>query len=443
MDEHLTIEVEQSPSLKDARGRFLGEMCAWAERVISAHPSGITPTGHDGCTFITPWAVYARASGDGRVADFMRKCRDNAKAHFEAAGKWLDGYWRRQEAHHGTEHFDIFLHALWQLSPDDAETVRQFEDAAEHIGNWKSGFPEWYDWRRGVFRSFHLGTEHVGEPSVNVPDHVRFLSLALGAFKMTGRTRYLDLARQYGGRWADAILTAPELPVGLDENGAAYTLGRDQTAYRSFAGAAPDDLSANPPRAENLLASGVPDVMLRLWQLTSDLPFRDAATRITDAAAIELASPIAWQAHAAVRRWRVVTGSDRYDAQVRALAGACVRRIETLTMVPVTTERRRQDAMGLRRDKPDWLDERREPAPSPLLWALCATVTEDEAMMTRAVDLGLAYFRLAQRAFGDEAEHGCGAASLCAVARGHGRLNGAGVVTEVLSPALDSPVPSP
>ena len=77
------------------------------------------------------------------------------------SGQWLDGYWRRQEAHHGPEHFDLFLRALWELDPKDAETVRQFDDAAEHIGNWKPGLPDWYDWERGVFVS-HLVLVRLG-----------------------------------------------------------------------------------------------------------------------------------------------------------------------------------------------------------------------------------------------------------------------------------------
>jgi len=436
MAKSLTLRVEPSASLRQAAENFLDEVRAWVERVIEANPDGVTSDSHDGGTFMVPWAVYAQASGDGRVAEFMRSYRDNAKAHFEAAGKWLDGYWRTQEAHHGPEHFQLFMHTLWSLDPTDAETVRQFEDAAEHIGNWKDGFPKWYDEERGMLRSFHLGTESVGKAAPNVPEHVRFVDMAVKAHEMTGAGRYLEFARAYGGRWAEAVLAGPELPVALDEDGAVYDLAADRERYRAFAGAAPKDLTQDLPRAENLLASGVPDVMLRLWQITGEDTFRAAAERITDAAAAALDSPIAWQCQAAVRRYRETTGSDRYDEQVAALAGVCGPQLEQLTIVPEVEGKPMGDPMGMRRDKPDWLDERGGLAPGPLLWALCGLVTDDEALLTRAVDLGAAHFRLGQRAFGDVTAHGCGSRSLSAVARGHGRLNGAGVVTEVLAPAL-------
>jgi len=185
----LTVVVAESASLAEAADAFLDEMRAWVEAVLEAHADGFVSDSHDGGTFMVPWGVHARATGDRRAVEFMRRYRDGAKARFEASDQWLDGYWRRQEAHHGPEHFGLFLRALWELDPKDAETVRQFEDAAEHVGNWKPGLPDWYDWDRDVFRSFFLGTEHVGEPGPDVPEHVRFVALALTAREMTGKGR--------------------------------------------------------------------------------------------------------------------------------------------------------------------------------------------------------------------------------------------------------------
>jgi len=132
-----------------------------------------------------------------------------------------------------------------------------------------------------------------------------------------------------------------------------------------------------------------------------------------------------------------VTGSGRYDEHVLGVSGEHLRPVRELTIVPVVEREPGGFAMGMRGDKPDWFDERGEPAPSPLLWTLRAEVAEDESLLRRAVDLGLAYFRLGREAFGDTVHHGCGSRSLCAVARGHGRLGGAGVVTEALAPALE------
>ncbi len=436
MAEKLTEKVDQSPSLSSAIDRFLNAVHAWTKRVLAAYPEGFTSDSHDGGTFMLPWTPYIRTSGDTGPLQFMRHYRDEAKRHFEETEKWLDGYWRRQEVHHGTEHFDLFLRALWYVDPEDRETVRQLEDAAEHIGNWKPGFPGWFDWNTGLFRSLYLGTEYVGEYADNVPDSVRMASLSLLAHDMTNCDRYLALARAHIDRWANALTGGEALPVALGAQGAVYSLGTAEDSYRTFAGAAPDDFSTNLPRAENLIASGVPDILLELWQKTGKDQYKAAAEKIIDIAATVVESPIAWQAQAAVRRYRDTTNSDRYDKRVRGFSGDDLRTVETLTIVPDVETRCVTGPLGIRGDKPDWLEQDGKPAPSPLFWALHALINGDEELLTRAVDLGLAHFHLAERVYGDVTHHGCGSRSLAAVCRGHGRLNGAGVVTEVLEPAM-------
>lgn len=432
MADRLHLAIRPSDDKDEAVQRFLDAIRQWTRRTVDAFPDGYVSDSHDGGTFMVPWVPYIRATDDPVPLDFMRRYRDAAKRHFEKTGQWLDGYWRRQEAHHGTEHFDIFLRALWQLDPADPHTVEQLEDAAEHIGNWKDGLPQWYDADANLFRSMHLGTEVVGEPTCNIPDHLRLVSLCLLAHAMTRRERYLRLAREYGLRWADAVTRAETLPIGIDADGPVYDLGEDETTYRSFVGAAPKDLSQNLSRAENLIASGAPDLFLELWQRTHVREFRGAAERLVDLATDVLASPIAWQAQAAVARYRRQTTDTRYDNAVATLPPEALRPVQTLTLVPAPDTPCTSGPMGMRGDKPDWLDEDGAPAPSPLLQALAAEVAQDDALATQALDLALAHFHLAQQAFGDTCEHGCGSRSLAAVARGHGRLNGAGVVSEVL-----------
>ena len=434
-----SMPVPASNSLEEATNAFLDSLRAWVLRVVEQHPDGVPYASHDGGTFMVPWTVLAGSEAGNPAIEFMRRYRDGAKRHFEEAGQWQHGYWRKQEAHHGTEHFDIFLRALWTVAPDDRATVRQLEDAAEHIGNWVAGVPPWYDVETGLFRSMFLGTDFVGAASVNIPDHLRMASLLLLAFRMTGKERYYLLARDYGRKWAAALTEREELPVAVGPNGPLFGLGDDESTYRSFAGAAPAEFATPESRAENLIASGAPDLMLDLWQLSHEDRFRAAAERIIDATLDWLASPVAWQVQAAVGRHRAATRSKRYDAAVLAVPEASLEPIRELTIVPEVETRACTAPLGMRGDKPDWLDQDARPAPSPLLWALRAHVDDNQGLLTRAVDLAHTHFALAQRAFGDVTDHGCGSRSLVAVCRGHGRLNGAGVVTEVLEPALASP----
>ena len=438
MPDTITLTVEPSSSLQAAADSFIQAIGAWTKRVIAAYPEGFISDSHDGGTFMIPWAPYIKATGDERPLAFMQKYRDEAKRHFEETDQWLDGYWRRQEVHHGTEHFDLFLRELWYLQPDDCETVHQLEDAAEHAGNWKPGFPEWFDWESGLFRSLYLGTEFVGEFSRNIPDSVRVARVSMLAYEMTGKERYLNLVCNHIETWVQSLIENEILPVGIDEEGGVFDLDEDgQAFYNQYVGAAPPDFNEQLTRTENLIASEMPDLLLELWRKLGENRYKRAAEKIIDQAVAELNSPVAWQVQAAVRRYRKITGSTRYDKPVRNVPQNNLRPIDQLNIVPEVESHQVTGPLGMRIDKPDWLDQNGNAAPSPLLWALQAVVTGDEQLMTQAVDLGLAYFRLAEKAYGDVTHHGCGSRSLAAVSRGHGRLNGAGVVTEVLSPAIE------
>ncbi len=437
MAENHTTQVTSSRSYEHAIDRFLEAIGDWIYCVRQEYPDGFSSDSHDGGTFMTSWIPYIDVTSDEAAIRFMQDYRDQARAHFDETDQWHHGYWRKQEAHHGTEHFDIFLRALWEVQPNDDETVRELEDAAEHVGNWVDDIPEWFDYETGLFRSIYLGTEFVGDPTCNLPDHIRLVRLSLLAYEMTGKDRYLTLASQHGQLWANAINNHDGLPAAIDATGPVKKLeGEDEDTYRSFAGAAPDDLESLLPRAENLIASAHPDALLSLWTHTGNDAFLYAAQKILDVAAQELASPIAWQVHGTIRRYRTIAHSQRYDDAVTEVAQEAFRPVEELTIVPEPEDRCVDRMMGMRGDKPDWLDENGAPAPSPLLIMLRGLVEKEEELMIRALDQGLAHFQLAREVWGDITHHGCGSQSLSAVCRGHGRLNGAGVVTEVLVPAI-------
>lgn len=84
---------------------------------------------------------YVRATGDADALAFLKRLRDDVRDYFTRTGQWHHGYWTMQEAHHGTEHFELFLGMLYRLDPDDAATTAQLLDAAEHIVNSVPGIP--------------------------------------------------------------------------------------------------------------------------------------------------------------------------------------------------------------------------------------------------------------------------------------------------------------
>lgn len=435
--------IQRSKNLPDAYVRFGAEIAAWT-RDAMAEFGGQEPTDvHDQATYTTSWAPYALATGDADVRRFMLDLRDRIAVHFETNGQWRHGYWRMQEAHHGTEHFELFLGALSDMAPGDTATAKQLDDAAEHLGNWSNEVPDWYDWDRHLYRSMWFGTDglkHEDRAALNVPDHLRCVNIALLAYRATSDERYLQLSVAYAGRWADAILARPELPVGLDADGGVYALeGEARESYRKVAGMAFSSegkgLDSELDRAENFLASGVIKTFLELFERTQEERFLRAAERLLDELATQVSDPDAGAALADLRRYRRVTGRTRYDAALRSAAAALdpasIQELQLETPPKVDV---RPAGIGKRADMPRWLENGRPRRHAPVLLGLVAEMDGNEQWAREALDLGRAYLSLARQQFPHGRHHGCAARTISAVARGHGRDNHAGVITEVYAP---------
>ncbi len=438
-----SVAIDEIASLPDARDALLAELGDWVTQCVH-ELSGAPPLdGHDQGTFTASWPVWIWTTGDEQALAFMKRLQVAARAHFTESGAWRHGYWADQEVHHGTEHFDVFMRALWRLNPADGEVVAQFTDAAEHLGNWAGGVPEWFDPGTGLFRSMYLGTEAVWTGpgyELNVPEHLRCVNMALLAHEMTDEFRYLDLAERHGGLWADAVLAERRLPVGLAAEGPVYTFADPAAkAYRGFAGQMAAMESA-VDRAENFLASGGTQALLRLWERTGERRFREAAGKLIRALVTQLIDPDAGPAAHAVRLWRRTTGDTSFDEAVLSASGTLEPfAFAELTVEPDVQRDGRPSGVGKRTDMPRWYEDGRPRTCNPILLAVAAEVTGDDALAARALCIAHAYLRLAREAFPHGREHGCSARSVSAVVRGHGRNNGAGVATGVLEPLMDWP----
>jgi hypothetical protein len=433
------IEIPVSGSFAEATEAFLTELREWAQESIEAFDETGPSDGHDQVNFTLAWAPLIH-DGDWDLLDVMQRWRDEVRDRFVASEQWHHGYWCKQEAHHGTEHFDLFLGTLYRLSPDDPETRRQIQDACEHIGNWVRGVPEWFDWGTGLFRSMWLGTREVkDEPAfrANVADHMRLVNLSLLGFEATGNGRYFEVAGMHAGRWAQAILDGPCLPVALLPGGPLYAVDEDlRKNYHGFAGMA-GSLADDVDRAENLLASGAIDAFLMLHRLTQEEAWLEATRRLLDVLVTQVADPDSGAAVQAIMQYRLQCSDWRYDDALALAYREAEWGAKTLGVQPMKREGPRPAGIGKRSDKPDWFEDGEPRKLSPLLLAAIAEICESEELARQAMDLGQAYLRLARQALPGDCRHACGANSVAAVARGHGRENNAGVVTGVLQPLMD------
>jgi hypothetical protein len=435
-----TIAIERSPDLRVACHRFLDDIGAWVFECIAEFGDQPPTEKHDQATYTTGWEPYIHTTAEAAPLQFMKELRDQIARKFTDEGVWAHGYWKQQEAHHGTEHFELFLATLWRLDPGDFGTVSHFLDAAEHLGNWSEEVPEWFDWQAGIFHSMYFGANGVfGDTGsrLNIPDHFRCLSLALIAHDMSDDAHYLELASLYGGRWADAILDRKLLPVGLDNVGGVYALNKASTKAYHGVRVQTADLRENVNRAENMLASSAVDALVRLWQLTNEERFRRAACKLLDVLTEVLNDPDAGPAADCVRHYRQVTEDTAYDSRVAAAVeslGSC--EIRELGIEPIVQRDSKPAGVGKRKDMPQWFEDGGPRRHNPILLALAAEISGDESLATRTVDLARAYFRLARKVYPSGRHHGCSSRSVSAVCRGHGRDNHAGMTTAVLSPIM-------
>jgi hypothetical protein len=344
------------------------------------------------------------------------------------------------EAHHGTEHFELYLGMLLRLGPGDGDTIAQLVDAAEHMGNWVDDVPPWFDWQSGLFRSSFFGADGVRlDPGMelNIPDHLRCVNISLLAHRATAQSRYLELATLYAGRWADAILADERLPIGLTVAGPIYDFNAENEAvYRSYMGEA-SALALPVDRAESFLTSDAINTFLYLGDQSGEERFVMAVRRLLDALSTQLTDPDAGAAADAIRTYRCRTMDSRYDEKVlSATAGYAVDSVCEIGFESDQKLGYRPSGVGKRSDMPVWLEDGVPRRHNPITLAVAAELNRDETQAIQAVDLARAYFLLARQAFPDGRDHGCAARTVSAIARGHGRENNAGVTTAVLMPML-------
>jgi hypothetical protein len=439
--ERLEMEVPRSVSLAPACEAMLSELRGWIGECIDHYGDADATNGHDQGTFVTSWTPHVRRGGDRAIA-FAKTMRDRIRNRFRTCDWWYHGYWRMQEAHHGTEHFELFLGELWRWDPRDKETIRQIDDAAEHLGNFSPDVPPWLNPQTSLYRSVFFGTDgvkHKPGSDVNVPDHFRCMNIALLAADATGNGRYEVLARNCARRWAKAILSVDAIPAGLASTGPVFALhGEGKQKHRGFFGQTPE-LVDDVNRAENLLASGAVGTLLELWRRGGGEEMLQAAQRICDVLATQLGDPDAGCAADAIRTWRrIAPRPGRYDTRViDAVRNADPFGFDCLAVAPCVQRDSRPQGVGKRQDMPEWFEDDRPRGTNPITLSLAAEITGDAHLAVRAVDLARAHFALARQAYPDGRDHGCSARTVNAVARGHGRENGSGMVTAVLTPMLE------
>jgi len=395
---------------------------------------------HDQLTYTTSWLPYYQLTKDTRILYFIKLWRDRVQDYFRSTDQWFHGYWKEQEVHHGTEHFQLFLATCWSMDPTDPTTQLQFQDAAEHTFFTPPSCPEWFNPQTCRFRSMYLGTCNVDESpgtQLNIPDHFRCIHLALLDQRMRRCSKIQEHVVAYAQEWAEAVVYGPSIPLGLSTQGAVYSLDdMDLATYEQFAGEL-GSLHSDVDRVENIFASGGIEAFLAIWKQTNRFIFLQAAEKLLNIGIEQLTDPDAAVLIPTVRRYEILTGNEQFTRRIlKRFHTTPPERIEQISLVPQPKRSKRNSGFGKRTDQPTWLENGEERTSNPIMEVWQGQRRGTISRIIDGLDVARTYFILAQEAF-PYGEHGCSAQSVNAICRGHGRDNHAGMVTAALAPVLE------
>ena len=422
------------------------EMRRWLKQSMMLDPPGPNDGGEDEANYALAWFPHYLITGDSNVLEHFGTLK-------EALGGWVKrdcyhGYEKKAEAHHGPEPFLLFLPRYLGLKPEDTEAISLLTDAAEHIGNWVSEIPDWYDYARDTFIGYNIGTEFVDNQDKDryeLAEHFRFIHIALATYNITGEKRYVDWAIRYGQKRAERIINASEpMPLlwDLNENGLSEEEVNEKNLHRLVASGhhIPGDPLAG---IENLLASGAIYALGDLYLLTGDKIYKSAARRIVEPLLTSLIDPFNDPAAAAISYYRWTFRDTMYDSAIEeGLQQLTTNPPELLALVFPQEIRRRELGVGKRSDMAywgEWTDDGsvkpiREPSTATL--TLAYQLTGDAAYAQRAIQNAAIRLNIARRVLRGGREHADMGGAVCSVAAGHGRNWGYGAVTACYGPLL-------
>lgn len=405
---------------------------------------------HDEGTYLTAWREYQLHAADPAVNSYAMNMLGKADAWLKR--HLVHGYWRKQEVHHGVEHFIIFLAWIHELDPAEPVHARQLRDAAANITDTWSKKLKWYDPATNRFTSLYLGTRYVDpSKSLNIAEHLRLVRLAWLGLACGGNPGLAGFIKAYSHEWASQVASGDEIPLYLGEftEPDASQRARNQAEFakdaQSFVGAAPKQITPRT-RAEIHVANGTPGLFMALHAATRDLVYLDAAERVVVTVLGQLGSPyahpvgdLAWQLHRAGRLPGLAATLEPVKARLDAIEGHALA-------IKIVRGIRWHDTpyfntVGMRKDMPaievtcQDSGERVE-MPSPATLGLLYRITGKPGYLRLALDYTRVILENAKPSYPEDREHGCGAAALHAFCIGHGRNWGAGFASTALRAAL-------
>ena len=208
------------------------------------------------------------------------------KQLFDWAEKKLhNGYFRMDDAHHGTELFLGFLPRYIDFFPEDQRAKELIINVANYIGNWNNKTDEWYNYSLKNFNSWYFGSSGTDQSThykFNTADHLRFVHISLLAWRISSDQKYLDWSINYSREFAKRIVLSKNIiPVAWDCNWNEFFSEDMKDTEEKFLAANHHHLKNDPLSGiENLIASGAIYIFGQLYIITKDNIFLKASKKI-------------------------------------------------------------------------------------------------------------------------------------------------------------------
>lgn len=456
--EILEGKIEISADIKDAKEKLLNELFLWFQDIKMRHANTPWQGIHDEGTYLLSFRELLKLTIDeSKKRDILQFLEERLKS----SDKWLDhhlkdGYWSNQEAHHGIEHFCIYLNWMREVFPDHPIVKKQVMNASRHIIEKVHKKKPWYDTESKRFISIFLGSRKNGDEYFNVVEHLRFVRLAWFGYIYTKNKQLYDFMVDYSNEWKQAIVSSnlkTMIPTYLEYKNIQYgdLSEKYRLLYRKVVGAAPKDATIEA-NAELHIANGTVPLFFHLYNLTQDKSYLKANKIILNPLLKQLQSPFA---HPLGPLFYKMYTFGFYPELKELESQLNVKEILPLlneSKIIITKQVNWKDpkyhhlknTVGMRKDMPEISVISKDGKPvsmlSPGTLNLLYQITHNEQYCIIALDYTRTILNLVKTKYDDGRKHGCGSQTVSAFCIGHGRNWSAGYVATALRSLIPNDV---
>jgi hypothetical protein len=451
MTQDLTAKITISPTIEDAKEQILNELFLWFKDVQSRHSNTPWIGIHDEGTYLLSFREFIKLTFDEskrqEIINFLMERLQACDLYFDKHLK--DGYWSRQEAHHGIEHFCIFLNWMHELMPHHPIVKKQILNASRHLIEKLHKKEPWYDKESKRFVSIFLGSKRNGREYFNAVEHLRFIRLAWMGFWYDNNSDLYKILIEYSNEWKQAILSNSIIPTYLEYKNISYQdlSERYRLLYRSVVGAAPQDATMEA-NAEIHIANGTIPLFFHIYSLTQDQGYLEASRRILNALKPQLQSKYAHPLGSLFfKMFSLGYFPELKDLEIHLGIKEYIPLINESTMIINQNVNWKdpkyynlKNTVGMRRDMPEIIinakNGKQIALPSPGTLSLLYKITHNHEYCIIALDYARTILKIVRNIYDDGRKHGCGSQTISAFCIGHGRNWSSGYVSTALRSLL-------